>query len=331
VTATVNSRLRPSVAERSAAAIRRKSEPARDQQDQGRDLRDEDGRPAPGGKGDDEAQQIEAEWNHPEQGHSDDVGGEVRRRRQHQAGGDGGKRHPVKDAAGAGGRRDFGRDRFDDLRRNGQRAPRDEQHQQRVAARPEQALLLQREQRLDDQRVRDQPREAAEIGRGVKGVGLAAAALERVPALHQGRLRRNDEEKRPDRGDEEPGYPQGRREIGGRLYPEKADRQPERRDREQGEMEPGLPARAQPPDPVGIGIAAEQQRLIDQHRAVPDRRRAAEPRQCHARDHRLSEEEQERAGDDRSDEQRPGETIAAGERGGVGRGQPSSRAARGAW
>ena len=31
-------------------------------------------------KGDDEAQQIEAERQHPEQGHRDDIGGEMRRR-----------------------------------------------------------------------------------------------------------------------------------------------------------------------------------------------------------------------------------------------------------
>ena len=55
-------------------------------------------------------------------------------------------------------------------------------------------------------------------------------------------------------------------------------------------------------EPMGIGIAGEQQRLVDQHRAVPHRRRAAEPRQRHPRDHRLDQEQQERADEDRRDE-----------------------------
>jgi hypothetical protein len=46
---------------------------------------------------------------------------------------------------------------------------------------------------------------------------------------------------------------------------------------------------------MGIGVAAQQQRLIDQHRAVPHRRRAAEPRQRHPRHQRLDQEQQEAA------------------------------------
>ena len=44
---------------------------------------------------------------------------------------------------------------------------------------------------------------------------------------------------------------------------------------------------------MGIGVAAQQQRLIDEHRAVPHRRRAAQPRQRHPRHQRLDEEQQE--------------------------------------
>src|SRR3546814_12627461 len=47
------------------------------------------------------------------------------------------------------------------------------------------------------------------------------------------------------------------------------------------------------PEPVRIGIAAEQQRLIDEHRAVPHHRRAAEPRQHPPPNPRLAEEKQE--------------------------------------
>ena len=68
-----------------------------------------------------------------------------------------------------------------------------------------------------------------------------------------------------------------------------------------------LTQRREASDRVGIGVAAEQQRLIDQHRAVPDGGRAAETRQRHARDHRLDEEQQERADQDRQHEQRAAE------------------------
>ena len=66
-------------------------------------------------------------------------------------------------------------------------------------------------------------------------------------------------------------------------------------------MDRRLPRQAKPPKPVGIAIAPEQQRLIDQHRAVPDVGSAAQLRQRHPRDHRLDEEQQETADQDRCD------------------------------
>jgi hypothetical protein len=44
-----------------------------------------------------------------------------------------------------------------------------------------------------------------------------------------------------------------------------------------GRVDADLLARPQPREPVGIGIAAEQQQLVDQHRAVPDRRARRRP------------------------------------------------------
>ena len=87
-------------------------------------------------------------------------------------------------------------------------------------------------------------------------------------------------------------------------------------------MDAALHAQAKAAERVGVGIAAEQQRLVDDHRRVPDRRRAAESGQGHARDHRLDQEEQERAGEDGEDEPRP--TVAHADH------APSSRAAWGA-
>src|SRR3546814_8595741 len=68
-------------------------------------------------------------------------------------------------------------------------------------------------------------------------------------------------------------------------------------------MDRRLPPDREAPEPVRIGIAAEQQSLIDEHRAVPHHGRAAEPRQHHPRDQRLDEAEQETADDERQHEQ----------------------------
>src|SRR3546814_1559001 len=68
-------------------------------------------------------------------------------------------------------------------------------------------------------------------------------------------------------------------------------------------MDDRLPPHREAAEPVRIGVAAEQQRLIDEHRAVPHRGRAAELGQHHPRDHRLDEEEQEAADKDRQHEQ----------------------------
>ncbi len=68
-------------------------------------------------------------------------------------------------------------------------------------------------------------------------------------------------------------------------------------------MDAGLSAGRQAAEQMGIGIAAQQQRLIDQHGAVPHCRRAAETRQGHARHHGLDEEQQEGAAADGRHEQ----------------------------
>ena len=282
----------------------------RDEQEQGGESDDQVGGAAARGEGDDEAEQIEGERKHPQHRHGDDVGGEMGRRRQHQP-----RRHrrqgnPVEQPApGRGGpsclRRGLNRGR-----RDGQRAGRDHQHEQRIAGRPEQALLLQGEQRLDQQRIGEKAGEAAQVGRGVERIGIASGALERVPALHQRRLRRDDEEERPDRRGEKPGRPQGRHPVRGQGRRADPDRQPKGGECEQSQMHPGLPPRTKPGEEVGVGIAGEEQALIDQHRAVPHRGRSAEPRQRHPGDHRLGQEKQERSGKNGDEEKRPGESFA---------------------
>ena len=76
-------------------------------------------------------------------------------------------------------------------------------------------------------------------------------------------------------------------------------------------MHPRLPLGCLSREPVRISIAREQQRLVDEHRAVPHRRCAAQLGQSHARDHRLDKEEQEAAGENGEDEQAPPAQYAA--------------------
>ena len=88
------------------------------------------------GEGDDEAQQIEAERQHPEQGHGDDVGGEVGRRRQHQPRRHRGERDPVERSAAASAAASVSSGTASTAcGRHGQRAGDDEQDQQRVDGR----------------------------------------------------------------------------------------------------------------------------------------------------------------------------------------------------
>ena len=317
--------------EQGVARPAREDRPATDQDDERREHGDRIGELATLGEGDDEAQQIEAEWQHPEQRNRDDIGGEMRRRRQHQPRRNRRERDPVEDSPR--GRRRLGLlgYRFDRLSRNGQRAGGDEQDEQRVDAGPQPALLAKAEQRLDDQRIGDEAGEAAEIGRGVERIGIAAAAFQRIPALHQRRLGGDDEEDRPDRGDQEPGHPEFGLACRRRQRAGQPDRQPQRGEAEKDDVDTHLPARPQPREPVRIAVTGQKQRLIDEHRAVPHRRRAAKPRQRHSRHHRLGEEQQEGTGDDRRHEQRPRMALAYARRRrrlrGVPGHAPSNRAA----
>jgi hypothetical protein len=62
---------------------------------------------------------------------------------------------------------------------------------------------------------------------------------------------------------------------------------------------------------MGVGVAGQQQQLVDQHRAVPHRRGAADPRQRHAGHHRLGQEQQERPHHDGDEEQGLGKPLVA--------------------
>ena len=85
--------------------------------------------------------------------------------------------------------------------RHHQSRNRNENRQHREPDRPQPRLLLQRQQRLDQDPIGDQRRERAEIGGGVEHVGVARphVAAGREPALQQRRARRQRGERQPDR------------------------------------------------------------------------------------------------------------------------------------
>jgi hypothetical protein len=108
----------------------------------------------------------------------------------------------------------------------------------------------------------------------------------------------------PDRQRQQTRHPQRlpararRRQLGER------NRQPQRGDNQQGQVNRCLAAESQAAEPMGIAVSGEQQGLIDQHRAVPHVGRAAQLRQGHSRNQRLDQEQQEAAGQNRRHEQR---------------------------
>jgi hypothetical protein len=193
------------------------------------------------------------------------------------------------------------------------RAQRHQQPDQDIAAAPHHALPVQSKPGLDEQRIGQQPGKAAEVRRGIERIRIVAVPRQAEPALQQRCLRRDREEQRPDRQTEQPRHPDRGLRGRARLERGEPDRQPQPRDEQDAEMRHRLRAWVHPTEPVRIAVPGEQQRLIDEHRRIPHRRRAAKPRQRHPRDHRLDEEEQERARQDRQHEQRPGKAHGSSE------------------
>src|SRR5262249_42797988 len=72
------------------------------------------------------------------------------------------------------------------------------------------------------------------------------------------------------------------------------------RKKKEGNVQNGLLARPEPGNSaVGVGVAGQQQRLEKDHAGVPDRRRAAKQRRDHLADHRLDQEQQQSAAEER--------------------------------
>ena len=282
-------------------------------------------RGGPAAERDDEAQQIDREREHPEQGKGGDVRGDVGGDAEEQARGGEGERHPVEAPAdgrrgpaplgGLGRRRRRGRHAAGVRCGRGprgappdgdDRAEDDQDGEQEIAEGPQPCLreppgISELEARLDQRGVAQQREHAPEIARGVEEVGVAGGPVTRVrePVLQERRGRAHHEEGQAHREREQDEHAQhGVGLAPGQAARVDAEGQDGERDGEQRQVQDRLPADAEPRrGGVGIGVAAEERGLEEHHARAPDGGRAAEERQDHLAHHRLHHE-QERGADE---------------------------------
>ena len=265
----------------------------------------------------DERKQIEPQRNGPQQWHRRDIDGKVRRdahqeRRGHQGQRQppqaaeqrdrrmktGGKRGVIFRSGGIGGRR-----RTPSGDPHCGRAQSEEGNQQPVAGLPPLRLHGQRQVRLDHERIGGQSGQAAQIAGRIEKIGVfrrAPAALGE-PDLQHRRAGRNTEERQPHADRQQHQEPGRGVALAGR-YPAlgHTDRQADPWHAQEHDVQQGLPPRAKPLQrKVGIDVARHQTGLIKHEARIPDRGRPAQPSQHHFGEHRLDDEHQCRAKQDR--------------------------------
>jgi hypothetical protein len=268
-------------------------------------------------------QEIERQWQHPEQRRGSDVGRNMRGDGDQEARGHRGEKNPAR-AQGPTRRR---RGRFlgphvglhQCRRAQQQHAAAGDQHDQKAIARgPHQVLCMEREHRLQQHRIGQQREETADIGGGIEeiriGPGGVAGADE--PGLQQRIVGGKRKERQPDRDGKQAEQPDGITR-GRRIAPAGRDRQRQRRHRhdQQEDMDRnGNDAFFDPHQDMRVGIAGQEQRLEKHHRHRPHRGRAAEPRQHHLGEQRLHREQEQRAQEDRGGIDRQHQPVARGGR-----------------
>ena len=262
--------------------------------------------PARAVEADDEAQQVEAQRQDPEErDHRDVLAKRVRRRQQqhHRAGREQEPEPPSARRRGwrriPGGRRGrggFGLRGAPDPRA----APDREQHESDQSPRPCGRLLLAGEVGFDQERVSQQRQERPDVRERVEAVGRDAGMRSAEPSLQE-RTRRGEHQVGQAEAAEQEAEDVGRRRFlaGGLPGFGRGDGQQAERQQEQSEVDRDLCLGTEPADAeMRVRVAAEQQDLEEQHARRPDRGTAAEPRQDEARDEGLDEEEQERPPED---------------------------------
>ena len=257
---------------------------------------------------DDEGQQIERERRDPEQRHGCDVGRDMRRHGDQEAGRHGRERDP--DDRIARTRRDC----FRNARRNGIRqsvgraqqepATQREQQDQDVEPRgPAECLAAERHERLDYEWIGDQRQKASDIARRIEEIRVLRGRMIGAdePRLDQRPVGGEREKRQPDRHGEQAEQPQ--RLAGSRRSAPPArdmQRQREARDDHHRQMNDYRHApRREARQRMRVGVAGEQRGLEEHHRDRPHGRSAPKPGQHHLGEHRLHGEQQRRAHEDR--------------------------------
>jgi len=255
-----------------------------------------------------ERQQIQRKRHHPQQRHGGDIRGDVGRDPEQQAGRDRSARSPVKAANGSLAFRSSCSGSRNGVVRELQicnfqlaicNCPTARQHQQRhrdESHHPQPCLFPQRPVQLDEQRVAQQRREAADVARRVEKVRVARTRIARggEPPLQKRRGQRQHEERRAYARQQPHEQPRGRPILprGSGAFVELDGQRGQSREEER-EMRPELRAwRKIPRHPMRRRVAREQHCLEEHHAGVPDRRRATELREDQLAHHWLHPEEQ---------------------------------------
>jgi len=277
----------------------------------------------------DERQEVERQRQDPQQRHGGDVLRDVVRDREQQDRAGGRERDPqrlprerrrrlvggVLPASGRLGRRSARRAQARDARRRGEH---DERH---VADRPAPGLRARGHPGLEQERIADEREHRGEVRQREEPVGATAGEMAREPGLHERARRREQEIRQPDRRDEHAeDQPQRVLVAGGLPVRGGHDRQQRDARDEQRDVQPEPVAGRRAADhPVRVRVPREQRGLEEDEAGRPYRRRSAEPRQDLLRHHRLHEEQQEGAREDRDGVERHdrggGETAARTARG----------------
>ena len=275
---------------------------------------------------DHEGQKVERERDHPQERRGRHIGRDMRRDGDQEAGRNGGKRNPSCRIAPArrrigprrgalarhslDGRIGAPRRRGLDIgqriaRAHEQHAASGDQHDQREeAGRPHARLVAEPGERLDQERIGDERKEAPDVARRVEEIWVAGGRMAgaREPCLQQRTVGGQREERQSDRDREQPEQPQ-RLALRGRPAPAASDRQRQRKGRDDHERhmdDDRQAARQMTGQEVRIGIAGEQRGLEEHHGHRPHLRRAAEARQHHLGEQRLHRKQQGGREEDRS-------------------------------
>ena len=170
--------------------------------------------PWPFAKRGDEGEQVYRQRNHPQERRGSDIGRQIRRDRDNEAGRHRCKRNPAHPFNGTRANFVLRRGlRCDRCRARGEQIWR-RPGAQRTAQirRPGRGLRLQRQERLDDDGIGEQRGKRPEIGRGVEHVGITRLPVPTrgKPALQQRRAGRQREEWKADRDRKQSEQPERR-------------------------------------------------------------------------------------------------------------------------